>query len=83
MGTSNGSAAYIQRRSEKLIDPERLSSHGCTDDIYNCVGGTDFVEVDLLHVDVVHRCFGRAQRQKDFAGNPAAVLADGSRSDDS
>ena len=66
MGTSNSSAAYVQRRSEKLIDPERLSADGCTNNIYNCVGGADFVEVDLLHVDVVYRRLGCAQRQERF-----------------
>ena len=61
------SAANIQRRTDELIDAERLGADRRADDIHDRVGRADFVEVNVLDVDVVDLGFRRAQREKDFA----------------
>ncbi len=55
--------------ADELIDAERLGSNGGANDVDDSVGGSDFVKVNVLDVDVVDLGFSRAQREKDFAGD--------------
>ena len=65
----------------KLLDCQCLSAHRCAHDIGDRVSRSDFVEVDVLHVNVVDLCLGSSQCDEDLARRLLGAVADGGRFD--
>ena len=58
MGALHGSATHVQRRRQNPLDLQCLGAHGCAYDVDDGISRADFVEVDLLNLNVVDLCLG-------------------------
>ena len=61
VGTDDHAAADVNGRAVPGADLEVVDAGAGGDDVYDCVYGTDFVEVDVVHGDVVDFGFGGAE----------------------
>ena len=82
MSAFHAAATHVQRRADPLIHAQGFAAHGGADDIHDSVGRAHFVEMHLLHWNVVDLGLGGAQRLKNLQGARFRRFADGRARDD-
>ena len=71
VGTDDHAAADVDGRAVPGADLEVVDAGARGDNVYDCVHGSDFVEVDVVHGDVVDFGFGGAEK---FEGANGGLL---------
>src|SRR5262249_38662655 len=71
MSTLDHATAGRDRAARETLDPEQIKANGGAGDVGNAVQGADFVKMNLVQRQTMHRCLRLCQPAKDFYGQLA------------